>query len=414
MSTLDTPNFLTLPLAEQIRAEFCTPAYVYSESLLKEAAREVLAIPAPFGYTPRYAMKASSNRAILRLFDAMGLHVDASSGFEAERAMFAGISPEKIMLTAQELPKDLESLVKRGVFFNACSLHQLEVYGSQFPGTEVGLRINPGQGTGGHAFTNVGGAEAGFGIWHEAIPEVQKMLERHRLQVRTVHTHIGSGTDPEQWQAIAETSVKLLDRFPTAQRLSLGGGFKVARMPHEKTADLQAIGARIKKILETYAEETGRRIHLELEPGTFLVARAGTLLTAVQDLTHTSRYRFLKLDSGWTELMRPALYGAQHPIVVLNGAQEEEDYVVVGHCCESGDLFTPDPSGVELVAPRRMKKAAIGDLVAIEGVGAYAASMSALHYNSFPAAAELILRDNGALELIRKRETMEQMLVNEL
>jgi diaminopimelate decarboxylase len=111
---------------------------------LREAAEQVLALPAPFGFTPRYAMKANSNRTVLKLFDSMGLHIDASSGYEAERAMAAGIPGGKIQLTAQELPKNLKELVEAGVLYNACSLHQIEAYGKLFPGTALAVRINPG------------------------------------------------------------------------------------------------------------------------------------------------------------------------------------------------------------------------------------------------------------------------------
>ncbi len=410
---IETARFLNRELAEKIRQDFGTPVYVYSEKLLREAAREVLGLPAPFGLTVRYAMKANSNRTVLKLFDGMGLHIDASSGYEAERAMKAGIAADKIMLTAQELPGNLKELVEAGVFYNACSLHQIEAYGKLFPGTEFSVRINPGMGSGGHAKTSVAGEEAGFAIWHEFIPQAQELLQKYGLKVRTVHTHVGSGTDPDEWQKVAEPCAALLDYFPEATRLSLGGGFKVGRMVGEKTADFQAIGARVQQILLDFAERTGRQIHLEVEPGTFLVAQAGTLLARVQDLTQTSSRRFLKIDAGMTEILRPALYRAQHPIVVLNDSAQTEEYVVVGHCCESGDLLTPDPEVLDKEKPRLMAKAELGDLVAIEGAGAYCSSMAAINYNSFPQAAGVLVKEDGSLQLMRRRQTLDQMIANE-
>jgi diaminopimelate decarboxylase len=411
----ETARFLDRVLAEKIRQQFGTPIYVYSEKLLREAAEKVLELPAPFGFTARYAMKANPNRTILKLFDGMGLHIDASSGYEAERAMAAGIHGEKIQLTAQELPHNLKELVEAGVSYTACSLHQIEAYGKLFPGTALAVRINPGvSGAGFHSKVAVAGEEAGFAIWHEVIPEAKKMLEKYRLTVKKVHTHIGSGTDPEEWQRVAEPCAALLDHFPEATQLSLGGGFKVAYMQGEKTADFVAIGERVAGILRAFFERTGRKIHLEIEPGRFLVAAAGSLLTSVQDLTSTSRYHFLKLDTGMTEILRPTMYGAQHPIVVLNDSAEMEKYLVVGHCCESGDLLTPDPAVHDKEKPRLMAKAEIGDLVAIEVAGAYCSSMSAINYNSFPQAAEVLVQENGAVKLIRRRQTMEQILENEI
>lgn len=405
--------FLTKAKAEQIRQEFGTPVYVYSEALLREQAQKILAVPAPYGLTVRFAMKALPTRAILQLFHRLGIQIDASSSYEAERAMLAGIPGEKIMLTAQELPRNLSELVGRGVFFNACSLHQLENYGSLFPGTEVGVRINPGRGSGTNAKVNVGGEQASFGIWHEQLEEVKAVVEKHQLVVGTVHTHIGSGTDPQQWQEVAELSAGFLNEFPTARRLNLGGGFKVARMPEEKSADLKEIGVRIGQILEDFAERTGRRIHLELEPGTFLTANVGAILSTVQDIVSTSAFRFLKLDTGMSEIIRPAMYGSQHPITVLNGTQDVEEVVVVGHSCESADLLTVNPRDPESPQTRVLSKASIGDLVVIDGAGAYCSGMSTKNYNSFLEAPEVLLKEDGNIECIRSRQTMEQMLSNE-
>ena len=121
-------HFIDRELIRQIRSEFGSPVYVYDQKTLEQSAREVLAFPNAYGLTARYAMKALPTGAIIRLLSDCGLHIDASSGFEAERALRAGVSPEKIQVTAQEIPGDLKSLVDRGVLFNACSLRQLEQF----------------------------------------------------------------------------------------------------------------------------------------------------------------------------------------------------------------------------------------------------------------------------------------------
>jgi diaminopimelate decarboxylase len=149
------------------------------------------------------------------------------------------------------------------------------------------------------------------------------------------------------------------------------------------------------------------------------VANAGVLLATVQDVVNTGEggHTFLKLDAGMTEVLRPSLYGAQHPIVVHSATQKDnatEKYVVVGHCCESGDLFSCAPGDPETIAERTLSKAAIGDLVTIEGAGAYCSSMSTKNYNSFPEAAEVLLDSNGELHLIRKRQSLSQILENEV
>jgi len=428
-------RFLSESQVEAIRERFGTPVYVYDQRTLEAAADQVLAFPAPCRLVGRFAMKALPTAAVLRIFDAKGLHVDASSGFEAERALRAGIAPEKIQITAQELPKDLKGLVQRGVLFNACSLHQLQRYGALFPGGEVSVRINPGLGSGHNNRTNVGGPSSSFGIWHEKLPDVLALAREFDLRITGLHTHIGSGGDPEVWKRCAALTLGIARQLPDLTRLSLGGGFKVARMPDEKAADLDAIGRALSpQIADFLSDRRGRLadrgerpaagsrddFQLEIEPGTFLVALAGAIVCEVIDLVDTgpSGHRFIKVDSGMTELLRPSLYGAQHPITVLprgrSAAGAEGDYLVVGHCCESGDILTPGPGDPEGLAPRRLARAEIGDTVVIEGAGAYASGMAASNYNAFPKAAEILIERSGETRLIRARQTLDQSLENEL
>jgi diaminopimelate decarboxylase len=413
-------KFLTPAQIGKVSQAFGTPVYVYDERTLKNQAAKVLAFPNAFGLTARYAMKASPNAAVLRIFDACGLHFDASSGWECDRAIKAGIAPEKISLSTQEMPSkdDFTRLYNSGIHFNACSLSQLETFGTLFPGKDVGVRFNPGVGSGGTSKTNVGGPSASFGIWHESMPVVRELVRKFKLRVVRIHTHIGSGSDPLVWQKAADLSLDLVRQFPDATTLNLGGGYKVGRMAHEMTTDLAKIGQPILEKFKALQSETGRSIRLEIEPGTFLLANSCSLVTTIQDVVTTGRagYHFLKLDAGMTEILRPALYAAQHPIIVV--PQKEtgltKSYVVVGHCCESGDLLTPSSDNSEELQPRELPKAEIGDLCVIEGAGAYCSAMSAKNYNSFPEAAEGLLRENGELVLIRRRQTLDQMVQNEI
>jgi diaminopimelate decarboxylase len=412
-------TFLTRETIRSIRSEFGTPVYVYDQRTLERAAREVLAFPNAYGLTARYAMKALPTAAILRILTGTGLHIDASSGFEAERALLAGVAPERIQLTAQELPRDLKGLVERGVLFNACSLRQLECYGQLFPGRAVSVRINPGLGSGHNNRTNVGGPASGFGIWHEHLDDVRAIAREYDLALTGMHTHIGSGGDPEVWKRCARLSLDIAVRLPEVTRLSLGGGMKVARMPGEAGADLQEIGHAVRADFEAFAERHGRRLHLEIEPGTYLVALAGAIVASVIDVTDTGTggYRFVKTDTGMTEFLRPNLYGAQHPIEVVpfdGESRGEDDYVVVGHCCESGDMMTPAPGDPETLAPRRLTRPVVGDALVIGGAGAYCSGLAGKNYNSFPEAPEVLLDLDGQPRLIRARQTLEQIIANEV
>lgn len=412
-------RFLTPDDVRTAAAEFGTPVFVMDETVLQNRIQETLAFPAPYGLTVRYAMKANPTRALLQQMDAAGLHIDASSGAEVHRAMAAGIAPAHISLSAQELPSDLGELLDAGMLINATSLHQIRTIGTLRPGSTIGLRFNPGLGSGGTNRTNVGGPASSFGIWHELAGEAQEILTEFDLRCERLHSHIGSGGDPEVWMRVVSLNLDLVRKFPDVSTLDLGGGFKVGRMAGEPTTDLQVVGATVKTAFEAFARETGRELHLEIEPGTYLVANAGALISRIQDIVHTGAdgYTFYRLDTGMTDVLRPSLYGAQHPLVVVgreSDPDETEEVILVGHCCESGDILTPAPGDAEALQPRMVSKGHIDDYVVIEGVGAYCSSMCTRGYNSFPMSPELLRTQDGSFQLIRRRQEMSVQWADEV
>lgn len=430
--------FLTPEMAKKcIDVADGTPLYAYSIDALNQAADECLNFPNAYGLTVRYAMKACPNAAILKLFHGKGIHIDASSGFEVKRAMNAGIPAENISLSTQELPDNFAELVDMGVKLNACSISQLEAFGkhyaNQSPAQKVGIRINPGVGSGGFSSsttgfskTNVGGPSSSFGIWHESLTDgtIPSIVEKYGLEVERVHTHIGSGSDPKIWQEVATKSLSFCKMFDTITSCNLGGGYKVGRNPGEPSTDLNEIGGPVAEAFRTFREEEGRELKLEIEPGTYLVAMAGALVSSVQDRVATtgeSGHTFLKMDAGMTDVLRPSLYGAIHPITVLPGSgssadvgEDTESVVVVGHCCESGDLMTPLAGEPEALGERDLRKADIGDIIVMDGSGAYCAGMSTKNYNSFPEAPEVLVGADGNVHLVRKRQPVEQIWANEI
>lgn len=359
-----------------------------------------------------------------------------------------GVPPEKISLSSQELPIDFAELVQLGVKVNACSVSQLERIGQAFANTsqKVGIRINPGVGSGGFSSsttgfskTNVGGPSSAFGIWHELVLDgtVPGIVDKYGLVVERIHTHIGSGSDPAIWQSVAKKSLSFCAMWDTVTSLNLGGGYKVGRNPGEKTTDLGTIGTPVAEAFRDFAKEYGRELQLEIEPGTYLVANAGALVTTIQDKVSTKSssfsssssssdnvgeegHIFLKMDAGMTDVLRPSLYGAIHPITILPASGKTSDVgtavesvVVVGHCCESGDLMTPKPGQPESLDERTLRTAEIGDIAIMDGSGAYCAGMSSKNYNSFPEAPEVLVDMDGQVHLIRKRQTLCQIYENE-
>jgi diaminopimelate decarboxylase len=315
------------------------------------------------------------------------------------------------------------------------SISQLERFGKAFAGTgqKVGIRVNPGTGSGGFSKsttsfskTNVGGPSSSFGVWYEFLDDgtVPAIVEKYGLTVERIHTHIGSGSDPAIWQQVANKSLSFCKIWDTVTALNLGGGYKVGRNPGEPTTDLQEIGKPVAEAFEQFAKENGRELKLEIEPGTYLVAMAGALVATVQDkvvTTGESGQTYLKMDAGMTDVLRPSLYGAIHPITLLPGSgkssdvgSEEEGVVVVGHCCESGDLMTPKPGEPEDLEARKLRMAEIGDIIIMDGCGAYCSGMSTKNYNSFPEAPEVMVDREGNVHVIRKRQAMEEIWHNEV
>ncbi|MBM3247033.1 diaminopimelate decarboxylase [Candidatus Pacearchaeota archaeon] len=410
----------------EIARRFGTPVYVYSEELLEEQADEALAFIEAPSFKVRYAMKANPNANILRLFQRKGIEIDASSGDEARRAIAAGIPPGNILLTSQIIPQEFIDLIRQGVNYNACSLHQLETFArfSNFIGTrDISVRINPGRGSGGTKRTNTGGPSSSFGIWHEDLVKVMDFIRRYSLNLRRVHTHIGSGSDPEVFKKTCRMSLDIVARFLyggfPVTTLNLGGGYKVGRMSYQESVDMQEVGSFVKKQFEDFQRKIGLPLRLEIEPGTFLVANAGAIVSEIKDIKRTPRYTFLITDTGMNEVARPTLYAAQHPITVVtrrdkNPFKKTGEYVVSGRCCESGDILTPSKDSPEELQPRVLRQAEISDLVVIGGTGAYCSGMPIAGYNSYPAAPEVLLRKDGSMDLIRERGTLKQLTQNEV
>lgn len=368
------------------------PLYVYSLEALKERVQILLNQKLPYGFVPRYAAKANMNPEIIKLFAEHGLWFDASSSYEALELIELGVTPERISVSSQQPAHNLEELLAKGVLYTATSLHQLQLF-AEAAGrpSEVGLRVNPGVGAGGNNRTSTGGVNSSFGLWHEYLPQALELAQKNDIKITRLHIHYGSGADPSIWGDVLNTTLEVARAMPDVTSIDVGGGFKVKRYEGETEADMAAILSGFAPKLEAFAAETGRKLQLEIEPGTWLVAHAGTLLANVVDIvdTGTDGHHFLRLNTGMNDLIRPTMYGSQHEITVLNDATEQAEYVVVGHNCETGDILTPAPGDPDGLALRTLSVAAIGDVVAIADAGAYGRYFAAAGYNSYPSANEI-------------------------
>ncbi len=373
---------------------FSTPRFEYSKKILSDKISEVTSLKAPYGYTPRYAVKANTHPSIITIIDEGGIHFDASSSYEAMLLLSLGVSGEKIALSSQQSAHNLDELLEAGVRVAATSFKQLEMLlAAPHCPEKITVRINPDYGSGHNNRTSTGGTNASFGIWHEYIPEIVRLCATAGVKIDCVHIHVGSGAKPEIWAEVMDRCLKVLEAFPTATILNVGGGFKVHRFNTEEETDLATIFEIFTQKLTAFKTETNRSIHLEIEPGTYLVAHAGTLVATIDDIVDTGEngHTFIKLDTGMNDFLRTTMYGSQHKIEVMTDNTNEKPYVVVGHNCESGDIFTTVQYDQETIKPRLLKEAKIGDEVRIYDTGAYCASMRAKGYNAFPDAIEIMV-----------------------
>ena len=371
-----------------------TPHFEYSRKIISGRIAELVALSVPYGCTVRYAVKANPHAEIIAMMHDEGVHFDASSSYEAEELLRAGVAGVRISLSSQQSPHNLPELLEAGVLFVATSFKQLEIFleTANRPDT-VGVRINPAMGSGHNNRTNTGGVNSSFGIWHEYGEQVRAMTAAAGATIDRLHIHIGSGADPYVWGQVMEQALDIAREYNDVTSLNVGGGYKVRRYGEEVEANMADIFATFSEKLTAFATETGRELHLEIEPGTYFIAHAGTLVATVDDIVDTGKFghTFLRLNTGMNDFLRTTLYGAQHRIEVINNETEEHPYIVVGHNCESGDIFTTEKGDPESVEPRMLRKANIGDTVHIYDVGAYCASMRARGYNSFPDAEEVLV-----------------------
>jgi len=370
------------------------PRYEYSRSKIESQIKYLKDLSLSNGLIVRFAVKANPHPTIIKMMDEKDVHFDASSSYEATELLEQGVVGNKISLSSQQSPHNLEELLKQGVLFVATSFKQLELFlNTEGRPDTVAVRINPDIGYGHNNRTSTGGANAGFGVWHEYIPKLIEMTSEHNVKIDRVHIHIGSGADPSVWGDVMDRSLEIMTQFKDATSLDIGGGFKIHRFGDEEEADMVEIMKVFDEKLLSFQEKTDRKISLEIEPGSYFMAHVGTLITYIDDIVDTGKngHTFIKLNTGMNDFLRGVMYGALHKIEIMNDSDKTKEYMVIGHNCESGDIFTPVMGNPEKIQPRVFKEAKIGDEVRIYDTGAYCASMRAKGYNSFPDAEEVMV-----------------------
>ena len=403
-----------VPVADLAR-EFSTPSYVYDASLIRRRVEDLAAFD-----VVRYAQKACSNLAILDLVRRSGAMVDAVSAGEIRRAMAAGYATTgevpPIVYTADIFDAEaLDLVVELGIPVNCGSPDMIDQLGERAPGSAITLRLNPGFGHGHSQKTNTGGPQSKHGIWHEDLADALRRADHHGLVVNGLHMHIGSGTDLEHLSQVCGSLEKAATEVGrTITSISAGGGLPTPYQAGDEPVDIAAYFQLWDATRKRLEEKFGHAVHLEIEPGRYLVAESGYLITEIRAVKSMGENDFYLVDAGFNNLARPILYGAYHPMSIASRdssdvARTHRDVVVGGPLCESGDIFTQEEGG--FVSKRALPSAGVGDFLVIECAGAYGYVMGS-NYNSKPLAAEVLI-DGGQPHLIRKRQTFDDLIHGE-
>ncbi|RYD33353.1 MAG: diaminopimelate decarboxylase [Verrucomicrobiaceae bacterium] len=411
-------------LLRRLAGSLGTPFWLYDASVIRSRIAAIKTITSGEGVQARFAMKACPATKVLKEMAAAGIWIDAVSGNEALRALRAGHAagqePAVICYTSDVFRDNaLQVVLENGLLPNIGSPGMIRELAAAGYRGKISLRVNPGFGHGHVNSCDTGGPSSKHGIWHEDLANANAAAGAVGMKVVMLHAHIGSGP---QFEELLENLGRLVDEFsreakllPHLEAVSLGGGIPHnyrdphAVLPLEKLAELFA------KARRQLSEAAGRPLRLEIEPGRYYVAPACTLVTRVTDVKETrdnpkgKGATFAMVDAGFVDLVRPAMYGSWHGIEVVGRSPDElpEPIVVAGPLCESGDVFTRDDA--ELLQPRDLPRPVPGDLLTLRDAGAYGYAMSS-NYNSVGRAPQVWLEPDGSLQLISRRETVEDVL----
>lgn len=390
----------------QLAEQFGTPLYVYDSAKIVAQIQTLRTAFAGVDLKIKYAAKALTNIAILALMKKQGIGVDVVSINEGKLALHAGFASTDIMFTPSGVDfQEIVEAVELGFSLNLDNLSSLEKLGAKYGNTKAcAIRINPGVMAGGNYKISTGHIHSKFGISIQQLPQIIEVVEKYDIKINGLHVHTGSEVvDVEVFLKVASILFTAGLQFSDLEFIDFGGGFKVAYKEGDKITDIQGLGKALTESFITFCDRYGKKLQVWIEPGKFLVSESGYLLTKATVVKETPTLTFVGVNTGLNHLIRPMMYDAYHEITnASNPSGEKKMYNVVGYICETDTLG----------AERFLNEVREGDLLVIHNAGAYGFSMAS-NYNSRVRPAEVLI-ENGKARLIRKQETLEDLLRSQL
>lgn len=356
------------------------PVYVYDAGVIWDMIKRLNGLNAIDRLF--YAVKANSNREILKIFFEAGLGFECVSIGEVEFVLdlFPGIDPDRILFTPNFAPRiEYEEGLELGIHVTLDNIYTLQEWPELFGEEEIFLRLDPGHGHGHHKHVRTGGVHSKFGIPLFELDEVQSIVERIGARVKGLHAHLGSGIkDPESWKQTALVLAEAAQRFDGVEIIDVGGGLGVRENEMQSTLELERVDESLEEFKEAFPG-----LELWMEPGRYLVAAAGVLLARITQKKGKGKVKYVGVETGMNSLIRPALYGSHHTIVNLSRIEDPATGLanIVGPICESADKL-----GIDRLFPESKE----GDVVLVANTGAYGRVMSS-NYNMREPAGEILI-----------------------
>lgn len=362
----------------------------------------------------RFAQKSCSNINILKLIKKYNVQIDAVSYGEIQRALESGFDINKIVFTSDIIDYySLKKIVKYKITVNVGSIDMLHQLGKISPGHKIWIRINPGFGHGHNKKTNTGGENSKHGIWYNNIL-LYDIIKKYNFKLQGIHMHIGSGVDYKHLQNVCYAMINQIKYInKKILFISSGGGLSIPYKKKDKNVNIKHYFNLWNNIRNKISNYLGHKIKLEIEPGRFLTAESGMLVTQIKSVKYIKNKYFILIDAGFNDLLRPVMYGSYHKISIIdyNGNHINKNNfkiptVIGGPLCESGDIFTQTSKGE--IKIRFLPKVFPGDYLIFHDTGAYGSSMSS-NYNSRTLIPEILFYRNQ-LKIIRKKQKINDLL----
>jgi diaminopimelate decarboxylase len=390
--------------------KYGSPLYVYNEQILRQRCREMKNLITYPHFIVNYSTKANGNLTLLKIIRDEGLYVDAMSPGEIYVELQAGFTPDQILYVGNNVSaEEMRYAIDRNIQVSVDSVSQLEMYGKLNPGGDVFVRFNPDVGVGHHEKVVTGGKKTKFGVERKYIPEVKALLNEYHLWLIGINQHIGSlFMEGEPYVEGVKSLLKIAENFENLEYIDFGGGFGIPyhKQDGQKRLELEGLGRLLDQTITEWVKMYGKEVTFKIEPGRYIVAECGVLLGNVYTVKINYEIKYVGTDLGFNVLTRPVIYDSYHDIEIYRKddkiSSKQEEVAIVGNICETGDIIAKN---------RLLPEIFEGDVLGVLDAGAYGFSMCS-NYNNRLRPAEVLIKANGEDVLIRKRDSLEDLVRN--